>query len=51
MPFIMAVKGRSKDEILAAFERRLDNDKDSEFDTALAEIEKIALLRLKEMLP
>ena len=25
-PFIMAVKGRSKDEILAAFEERLDHD-------------------------
>jgi len=51
MPFILAVKGRRKDEILAAFERRLENDKAKEFDTALAEIEKIALLRLKEMLP
>jgi OHCU decarboxylase len=51
MPFIMAVKGRGKDEILAAFQRRLQNDRDTEFDTALAEIEKIALLRLKEMLP
>jgi OHCU decarboxylase len=51
MPFILAVKGRSKDDILAAFERRLENDKAKEFDTALAEIEKIALLRLKEMLP
>lgn len=51
MPFILAVKGRRKDEILAAFKRRLQNDKDTEFKTALAEIEKIALLRLKEMLP
>jgi 2-oxo-4-hydroxy-4-carboxy-5-ureidoimidazoline decarboxylase len=51
MPFIMAVKGRSKDEVLAAFARRLDNDKAAEVATALAEIEKIALLRLKEMLP
>ncbi|MGF1629740.1 MAG: 2-oxo-4-hydroxy-4-carboxy-5-ureidoimidazoline decarboxylase [Kiloniellaceae bacterium] len=51
LPFIMAVKGRSKDEILAAFEHRLANDKDQEFATALAEIERIALLRLKEMLP
>lgn len=51
MPFIMAVKGRSKDEILQAFARRLDNDAAAEFETALAEIERIALLRLKEMLP
>ncbi|MGF1593048.1 MAG: 2-oxo-4-hydroxy-4-carboxy-5-ureidoimidazoline decarboxylase [Kiloniellaceae bacterium] len=51
MPFIMAVKGRTKDEILAAFERRLENDAAAEAATALAEIERIALLRLKEMLP
>ena len=51
LPFIMAVKGRSKEEILAAFERRLANDKAQEVATALAEIERIALLRLKEMLP
>jgi OHCU decarboxylase len=51
MPFILAVKGRGKDAILAAFARRLENDKATEFETALAEIEKIALLRLKEMLP
>ncbi|MEQ8354804.1 MAG: 2-oxo-4-hydroxy-4-carboxy-5-ureidoimidazoline decarboxylase [Kiloniellaceae bacterium] len=50
MPFIMAVKGRSKEEILAAFERRLKNDQASEFTAALEQIERIALLRLKEML-
>lgn len=51
LPFIMAVKGRTKDEILAAFERRLANDAAAEFATALSEIEKIALLRLKDLLP
>ncbi len=51
MPFIMAVRGRSKAEILEAFERRLPNDAAAEFETALGEIERIALLRLKEMLP
>lgn len=51
IPFILAVKGRTKEEILAAFERRLNNGPDAEFETALTEIEKIALLRLKEMLP
>jgi urate oxidase len=50
-PFIMAVKGRSKEEIMAAFERRLAHDAGEEFDTALAEIERIALLRLEDMLP
>jgi len=49
MPFIMAVKGRRKEEILEAFERRLQNDKEREIATALEQIERIALLRLKEM--
>ena len=50
-PFIMAVKGRDKAEILAAFERRLANDAATEQETALEQIERIALLRLKELLP
>jgi OHCU decarboxylase len=50
-PFVMAVKGRGKAEILAAFERRLAHDQASEQATALAEIERIALLRLQELLP
>ena len=50
-PFIMAVKGRSKEEILKAFEERLDHDQDTEFRTALEQIARIALLRLKDRLP
>jgi OHCU decarboxylase len=50
-PFIMAVKGRSKTDILMAFERRLSHDANTEIATALLEIERIALLRLKERLP
>ena len=50
-PFIMAVKGRSKDEILAAFDERLEHDPEEEFETALAQIDRIALLRLKDRLP
>ncbi|HEY8383192.1 MAG TPA: allantoinase PuuE [Microvirga sp.] len=50
-PFIMAVKGRTKDEILAAFEERLAHDPDQEFDAAVVQIELIALLRLKDRLP
>ncbi len=50
-PFIMAVKGRGRSEILAAFERRLENDPDNEFATALSEVERIALLRLQVLLP
>ena len=48
-PFIMAVKNRSRQEILAAFEARLANSPEQEFDTALAEIHKIALLRLLDL--
>jgi OHCU decarboxylase len=50
-PFIMAVKGRSKEEILAAFEERLEHSPEAEFDTAVVQIELIALLRLKDRLP
>jgi OHCU decarboxylase len=50
-PFIMAVKGRTKDEIAAEFQRRLGNDTASEFDVALNEIDRIAELRLREVLP
>ena len=48
-PFVMAVRDRSRSEILAAFETRLNNDYDEEFETALAEIHKIARLRLDAM--
>ena len=51
IPFIMAVKGRGKAEILAAFERRLANDAASEQRAALEQIERIALLRLQDLLP
>ena len=50
-PFIIAVRAHSKAGILAAFERRLAADTEAEFETACAEVERIALLRLKEMLP
>lgn len=50
-PFILAVKGRSRAEILQAFEQRIHNTPDVEFETALAQVERIALLRLKDLLP
>ncbi|MEY9324765.1 allantoinase PuuE [Sinorhizobium fredii] len=50
-PFIIAVRGRSKDDILAAFEGRIGNDRDTEFETACRQVERIALLRLRDMLP
>ncbi|MBK5511176.1 MULTISPECIES: 2-oxo-4-hydroxy-4-carboxy-5-ureidoimidazoline decarboxylase [unclassified Pseudomonas] len=45
-PFIMAVKGSNRHQILAAFETRIHNSADTEFKCALAEINKIALFRL-----
>jgi OHCU decarboxylase len=45
-PFVLAVRGRNRSEILDEFERRLENDYELEFETALQEIHKIARLRL-----
>ena len=50
-PFIIAVKGLDKQAILSAFEKRIDNSRDAEFETATAQVERIALLRLEAMLP
>lgn len=46
-PFILAVAGKTRQEILAAFEARIENDRETEFRTALAEIDKIARIRLE----
>jgi len=48
-PFIIAVKDNTKASILSAFERRLDNDRDTEFAEACAQVERIARLRLDAM--
>ena len=45
-PFIIAVRGLGRAEILAAFERRLGNGAEEEFATALEEINRIASMRL-----
>jgi OHCU decarboxylase len=50
-PFIIAVRGLSKDDILAAFEARIDNDRDTELATAAKQVERIAFIRLKDLLP
>jgi OHCU decarboxylase len=50
-PFIIAVKGLTKEKILAAFETRFSNDREEEFATACGQVERIALLRLKDLLP
>lgn len=48
-PFVMAVRESDRVQILAAFEERLGNDYNLEFETALEEIHKIARLRLRAM--
>jgi len=48
-PFVMAVRGNQRREIIDAFAERLENDYDLEFETALTEIHKIARLRLDAM--
>jgi len=49
-PFIIAVRDHDKTGILRAFERRLANDRDTEFAEACAQVERIAMLRLEAML-
>lgn len=48
-PFVLAVRGLDRGEILAAFELRAENDPAIEFLTALEEINKIARLRLEAL--
>ncbi|PZP22831.1 2-oxo-4-hydroxy-4-carboxy-5-ureidoimidazoline decarboxylase [Pseudomonas kuykendallii] len=48
-PFIMAVKGSNRHQILAAFEERIHHSPEQEFARALAEINKIALFRLQAL--
>jgi OHCU decarboxylase len=50
-PFIIAVKDNTKATILAAFHTRIDNDTETEFATACLQVERIAELRLKAILP
>ncbi len=47
-PFILAVRGRSRSEILRIFRQRVDNDRDAEFAEALGQVHRIARLRLEE---
>jgi OHCU decarboxylase len=46
-PFILAVAGKNRQEILAAFESRIANDRETEFRTALEQIDQIARIRLE----
>ncbi|GAA6188267.1 allantoinase PuuE [Litorivita sp. NS0012-18] len=48
-PFIIAVRDHDKSGILAAFERRIGHDRDSEFAEACRQVERIARLRLEDL--
>ena len=48
-PFIVAVKGLTRADILAAFEARLANDPETEFAAAIAQIHRIASFRLADL--
>ena len=50
-PFIIAVKGRTRQEILKVFTERLQNEADQEFASAIGEVGQIARFRIAGMFP
>lgn len=50
-PFIIAVRDNTKASILAAFRSRIAHDTATEFEEACRQVERIAELRLKDMMP
>jgi len=48
-PFILAVKGLNKNQIINNMKKRVNNLKSVEFETAINEIHKIAQLRIKDL--
>jgi 2-oxo-4-hydroxy-4-carboxy-5-ureidoimidazoline decarboxylase len=48
IPFIFAVRGATKHDILKGFADRLDNDPDVEFKTALGQVARIIRFRLED---
>jgi len=48
-PFILAVRNANKGVILASFERRVHNSAAAEFTEALAQVHKIAWMRMREI--
>lgn len=50
-PFIIAVRDHDRASILAAFERRLGQSRETELAEACRQVERIALFRLRDLLP
>ena len=48
-PFILAIKGKTKMEILNNFRKRISSDPEIEFNEAVKQVKQIASLRLKEL--
>ena len=48
-PFILAVKGKNKNEILNNFKERSSSNPETEFDEAVKQVKQIAILRLKDI--
>ena len=48
-PFILAIKGKTKIEILNNFRKRISSDPEIEFNEAVKQVKQIASLRLKEL--
>jgi len=48
-PFILAVKGKNKNEILNNFRKRVSSSSQIEFEEAIKQVKKIASLRLQEI--
>lgn len=49
-PFVIAVSGLNKSQILSAMQSRMENDRHTEFQTALQELIKIAQLRVQKII-
>ena len=49
-PFIVAVKGKNKEEILNSFRQRITNNINLEFEEAKRQVKKIANFRLSEII-
>ncbi len=48
-PFIIAVKGLSKNYIIENMKKRIKNNQEEEFNTAISEVHKIAKLRIDDL--
>jgi 2-oxo-4-hydroxy-4-carboxy-5-ureidoimidazoline decarboxylase len=48
IPFIFAVRGATKHDILAAFGHRIDNPPEVEFQTALEQVNRIVRFRIED---